>query len=161
MWTIVEGVVSELPEGDNAPLVALQVDDVAVEGIGHGRVLGNLAWEDRGPELHESRAELLLCFRRDGCRGDGCGGRKRAEDRGQAEEVIGMAVGDADRREVLPSGADPLHDPAGVLGGEGGSLSSSEVLQRHLGTAHVVKVFNKHHLLAPRLAGPPGRRGRP
>jgi 8-hydroxy-5-deazaflavin:NADPH oxidoreductase len=49
----------------------------------------------------------------------------------------------------------------GRIPGLGGSLSSSEVLQRHLGTAHVVKVFNKHHLLAPRLAGPPGRRGRP
>ncbi len=29
-----------------------------------------------------------------------------------------------------------------------GSLSSSEVLQRLPGTAHVVKVFNKHHLSA-------------
>jgi predicted dinucleotide-binding enzyme len=38
-----------------------------------------------------------------------------------------------------------------------GSLSSSEVLQRHLGTAHVVKVFNSitfWHLAS--LARPPG-----
>jgi predicted dinucleotide-binding enzyme len=38
------------------------------------------------------------------------------------------------------------------------SLSSSEVLQRHLGSAHVVKVFNNitaHHLAA--LARPAGR----
>src|SRR5712664_2364711 len=44
----------------------------------------------------------------------------RAEDRVQAEEVIGLAVGDVDRREVLSGSADPVYDPAGVLGGEGG-----------------------------------------
>jgi predicted dinucleotide-binding enzyme len=42
-----------------------------------------------------------------------------------------------------------------------GLLSSSEVLQRHLAAAHVVKVFNKHHLLAPPPAGTPSGRARP
>jgi hypothetical protein len=58
--------------------------------------------------------------RGDCCRGDGSGSRERAEDGVQAEEVIGVTVRDVDRGEVLPGGADPFHDPAGVLGCEGG-----------------------------------------
>jgi predicted dinucleotide-binding enzyme len=55
--------------------------------------------------------------------------------------------------------------------GLGGSLSSSEVLQRHLGTAHVVEVFSNitfwHLASLARAAGaadrraPDDRRGRP
>jgi predicted dinucleotide-binding enzyme len=55
--------------------------------------------------------------------------------------------------------------------GLGGSLSSSEVLQRHLGTAHVVEVFSNitfwHLASLARAAGaadrraPADRRGRP
>ena len=69
-----------LADGDDAQLVAFQVDRVAVEGIGHDRVLGNLTREDRVPELHQVRAELPLCFGNDGRRGDGSGVGERVED---------------------------------------------------------------------------------
>ena len=60
-----------LADGDEAQLVALQVDHVAVQGIGHDRVLGKLSREDRVPEPHQFGAELPLGFWNDGRRGDG------------------------------------------------------------------------------------------
>ena len=53
-----------------------------------------------------------------------------------------------------------IPQPDERIPGLGGSLSSSEVLQRHLGTTHVVEV-SATSPLAPRLAGPCGGRGRP
>jgi 8-hydroxy-5-deazaflavin:NADPH oxidoreductase len=66
-----------------------------------------------------------------------------------AQPLAGKLVMDAINYIPQRDGAIPgLDDP---------SLSSSEVLQRHLGSAHVVKVFNNitaHHLAA--LARPAG-----
>jgi hypothetical protein len=101
-------------------LVALQVDHVAVQGIGDDRVLGDLAGEDRVPDFHQVRAELLLCAGNDGRRGDRPGVGEGGEERGQAEEVIAVAVRDADRGEVLPGRPDPLRHPPRVLGGKDG-----------------------------------------
>ena len=81
---------------------------------------GNLTREDRVPEPHQLRTELPPCFGNDGRRGDGPGVGERVEDRVQAKEVIAMAVGDVDRREVLSGRPDPVHDPPRVLGGEQG-----------------------------------------
>ncbi len=101
-------------------LVALQVDDVAVESAGNGQVGGDLAGEGRGPELQVVRAQLALDFGDHGCRGDGPGLRERAEDRVQAEEVVTVAVGDVDRGETLSGRLDPFYDLLRVLDGEGG-----------------------------------------
>ncbi len=46
-------------------------------------------------------AQRLLRFGDDGRGGDGAGSGEGGQDRVQAEEVIAMAVGDVDRREVL------------------------------------------------------------
>ena len=97
-----------LGDGDDPQLVAFQVDHVAVEGIGHDRVPGDLPGEERVPELHRLRAELPLRVGDDGRRGDSPGAGERIQDRGQAEEVIAVAVGDVDLGEVLPGGPDPL-----------------------------------------------------
>jgi len=109
-----------LPDVDDAQLVAFQVDHVAVEGTGHDRVLGNLPWEDRVPELHHIRGELPPCVGNDGRRGEGPGVGEGVEDRIQAKEMIAVPVGDVDRREVLSGGADPVDDPPRVLGSEDG-----------------------------------------
>jgi hypothetical protein len=83
-------------------------------------MLGNLTGEDRVPERHEIRAELRPCFGNDGRRGDGSGVGERIEDRVQAKEVIGMAVGDVGRREILSGRPDPVDDTARVVGSDDG-----------------------------------------
>src|SRR2546427_13175736 len=93
---------------------------MTVNGFGHRRMLGNLTGEDRVPERHQPRTELSLRFRDNGGLGDGSGIWERVEDRVQAKEVIGMAVGDVDRREVLSSSPDPGPDLRRVPQGDGG-----------------------------------------
>jgi 8-hydroxy-5-deazaflavin:NADPH oxidoreductase len=80
----------------------------------------------------------------------------RAYETVPVQPLAGKAV--LDTINYIPSRDGPIP-------GLGGALSSSEVLQRHLGTAHVVKVFNNitfwHLASLVRPAGAPDRSALP
>jgi hypothetical protein len=103
---------------DYAQLVALHVDDIAINGIGNHRVLRNLAGKRRLPEVQVTGADLPLRRGDDGRSGDRSGVGKCTEDHAEAEEVIAVAMGEVDRREILPGRPDPVHNPPAVFGDE-------------------------------------------
>ncbi len=93
---------------DGPQLVAVQLDHASFEFLRDDEFLGNLPWESRVPEtLEDLRRRLPLhAVHSAGC-GDCPRIREMVEECPDAKEVVGVAVCNVDRRQVLAARLDP------------------------------------------------------
>src|SRR6267378_3382177 len=102
-------------------IVAFQVNDVSGQLFGECKMAGNLAGKTRIPKGRERLWRCLLThnLNRIGPR-DKAGAWKSLQNCTGAKEMIAVAVGGVNRRQVLCAGRNPIRQGARLLDGNRG-----------------------------------------
>src|SRR4029077_20665561 len=96
--------------------MAFQVNDVSSQLFRDRKLAGNLAWKARIPKRLEGLWRCLLAHHLDHIRPrDETGGWKSLENDTGPKEMIAVAMGGVDRREILAPRHHPIHEGARLL----------------------------------------------
>src|SRR6202049_1431379 len=112
-------------------IVAFQVNDVSGQLFGNCKMAGNLAGETRIPKRSERLWRCLLAHNLNHIRPrDKAGTWKSLQNRTGAKEMIAVAMGGVDCRQILSARHNPICQGARLLDGNRGVDQDSVALPR-------------------------------
>src|SRR5712692_3252909 len=117
------GGVSSIGESEwhTDQIVAFQVDDVSGQLFGNCKMAGNLAGKTRIPKRSERLWRCLLAHNLNHIRPrDETGTWKSLQNCTAAKEMIAMAMGGVDRRQILSTRRNPIRQGSSLPGGNRG-----------------------------------------
>src|SRR6266852_4082718 len=130
------GGVSSIGESEwhTDQIVAFQVDDVSGQLFGNCKMVGNLPGKTRIPKRTERLWRCLLAHNLNHLRPrDKAGTWKSLQDCTGAEEMIAVAMGGVDRRQILSARRNPIRQGACLLDRNRGVDQDSVPLPRNKG----------------------------
>src|SRR6266849_2936027 len=115
-------------------IVAFQVNDISGQLFGDCKMAGNLVGKTRIPKRSERLWRCLLAHNLNHIRPrDETGTWKSLQNCAGAEEMIAMAMGGVDCRQVLSARHNPIRQAARLLDGNRGVYQDSVALPRNKG----------------------------
>src|ERR1700681_1360240 len=109
--------------------MAFQVNDVSSQLFRDRKLAGNLAWKARIPKRLERLRRRLLAHHLDHLRSrDETGTWKSLQNCTGAKEMIAVAMGGVDRRQILAARRNPIRQGARLLDGNRGVDQDSVAL---------------------------------
>src|ERR1700738_2293411 len=114
--------------------MAFQVNDVSGQLFGNCKMVGNLIGKTRIPKRSERLWRCLLAHNLNHLRpGDETGTWKSLQNCAGAKEMIAMAMGGVDRRQILAARRNPICQGARLLDRNRGVDQDSVALPRNEG----------------------------